>query len=172
MRFLLVTMLAAAAGAAVPTAASGQSMDLDTARRSTAAGPAGRPAFPLVIDYARLASLDTVLPVLDDAGVVITEEQIKAAMSHSGGKALAFTLLGAGLGALVMQGVLPQPKGGADCSIYEPCTDREKVYVNVGPWAGALLGAVLMATIPDYGRDRFEAVEHIRRQRRPPAPTP
>jgi hypothetical protein len=150
----------------VPAQTLAQAPTLPPVTDSTPPSTARPLAMSIVVDAARIAALDSVLPVRDDAGTIITEDEIKAAMKKSGSTATLMTMLGAGLGAILFDGLLPNPKDGADCSIYEPCTDREEMYKDLGPWAGAIIGGLFMAIVPDWERDRYEAVALIRRQRR------
>ena len=61
---------------------------------------------------------------------------------------------------------LSVPNGSPICSIYDPCSDREKYYMATVPWLGSLVGFLLTAVAPDYGTDRFDAIEKIRTERR------
>ena len=124
---------------------------------------------PLVVDRTRVAELDSLLPILDDAGQVISEDDIRAAMSDGSARRLMFGSLGALVGLVVFQLALPT-NGDADCDIYEPCTEREEYYREWGLVAGALSGALVVGMAPEYGRDRYKAVEFIRALRRGASP--
>lgn len=106
------------------------------------------------------------LPVLDDFGQVIPEDSIQLTMRPP--QVRAFSLLAvAGLGALVFNGLRPQPPRSADCSIYEPCTPREEFYKSRSALIGAVVGFMVGgAIIPDRGIDRWQAVEILRARRR------
>jgi hypothetical protein len=108
---------------------------------------------------------DSLLPVLDDFGIVIPERLIRVRVRPRKGMRVGLGLVGAVAGALIGT-ALSTPEGNPDCSIYEPCSDREKFYQGTLPVFGFLLGFFLTAVIPDYGTDRFEAIEKIRAERR------
>jgi hypothetical protein len=124
----------------------------------------------LVVDRARVAELDSLLPILDDAGQVITEDEIRAAMNDGNGRRLLYSSLGALIGMLVLYNAVPG-NVDADCSIYEPCSDREQFYRDWSLGVGAIAGGLILGMAPEYGRDRYKAVEHIRAIRRGGSPT-
>jgi hypothetical protein len=53
-----------------------------------------------------------------------------------------------------------------DCSIYDPCSQREKYFNRGGPFVGLLVGGLIGAALPVGKVDRAEAVEKIRAERR------
>jgi hypothetical protein len=170
-RYWLVLLVVAT----VPSTSAGQQLPADAAqvpmtgaRTATVRIRTPRTAaerLPLVVDRARVAELDSLLPILDDAGQVITEDDIRAAMSDGGGRRLMYTTLGALIGALVLYNAVPGNLD-ADCSVYEPCTEREEFYRDWSVVVGGVTGALITGMAPEYGRDRFEAVEYIRALRR------
>ena len=108
---------------------------------------------------------DSLLPVLDNFGAVIPERFILSRVKSGTGARIGVGLLGAAAGVLIGR-ALSIPGGNPDCSKYEPCSDREKYYKATLPGLGLLVGFLLTAVVPDYGTDRFEAIEKIRAERR------
>jgi hypothetical protein len=102
------------------------------------------------------------IAVLDDDGNVIPEELIRATMRPE-----RFRILRPVVGALVGMAIFAaatMPPG--DCSIYEPCSPREKYLNGFGPSVGLVVGALIGAALPVGKIDRAEAVEMIRAERR------
>lgn len=108
---------------------------------------------------------DSLLPVLDDFGAVIPEQLIQRNVTSRMGARIGFGLLGAAAGYWLGK-VLSVPSGDPDCSIYEPCSEREKYFMANLPVLGALVGFLLTAVAPDYETDRFDAIAKIRAGRR------
>jgi len=113
-------------------------------------------------DSAAVALRADALAVRDDDGNVILEELIAARMRPPRRQILR-TFLGAMAGLAVFVAAT-QPSN--DCSIYEPCTAREKFQMNVGPFVGMFVGGVLGRAMADPGVNRWQAVEQIREERR------
>ncbi len=107
---------------------------------------------------------DSLLPVLDDYGQVIPESLIRSRVKSRTGLRIAGGLLGGIVGAAIGYAV-SVPDGSPDCSIYEPCSDREKYYQGALPALGFVLGFLLTGVVPDYDTDRFDAINQIRRER-------
>jgi hypothetical protein len=125
---------------------------------------------PTVDSTAVAARIDR-LPVLDDAGDVISEELIQFTMRPPRW-VIRRPLLGA-LTGFVVFALASDP--GRNCSPYEPCSPREKWTRDVGPLLGIFVGAVVGIALPDQSIDRWRAVEIIRAERRAastPALTP
>jgi len=110
---------------------------------------------------------DSLLPVLDDYGRVIPESLIQSRVKSRTGLRIVGGLLGGIIGATIGYAA-SVPEGNPDCSIYEPCSDREKYYQGALPALGFLVGFLLTGVVPDYETDRFDAIEQIRRQRAAP----
>ncbi|MGK2963593.1 MAG: hypothetical protein ACSLFK_15850 [Gemmatimonadaceae bacterium] len=108
-------------------------------------------------------TLDSLLPVLDDAGNSISESAIKSKMRRFGApwwlNPPAFVAGGLSLLVATYSG------GDNDCSVYEPCTDREKFLRRSSFSVGGVLGVVLVNAIFP-GVNRVAAVEKIRAERR------
>jgi hypothetical protein len=103
--------------------------------------------------------MSTPLVLTDVWGRVITEQEIRQHMRLFSWKTAATTaLLGAslGLGAATR-------KDNADCSIYEPCTEREK-YLESAPFVGAIVGFMVGTQFGRVGR--VEAIQEIMAERR------
>lgn len=107
----------------------------------------------------------SLLPVFDDYGVVISERLIQRNVTSRIGSRIGIGLAGAAAGYWLGT-VLSAPSGDPDCSIYEPCSEREKFYMVNLPLLGAFVGFLLTAVVPDYDTDRFDAIEKIRMERR------
>jgi hypothetical protein len=107
------------------------------------------------------------LQVLDDAGRVITEQEIQARLQPRYGRRLYVVGMLAGL--LVGTVVSSQPE--RECSIYEPCSPREEFTKGNAWWVGLVTGTLLGFSIPD-GVNREQAVARIRAERRASAGTP
>ena len=120
--------------------------------------------FPLALRAQEPAIGDTArnalrLPVYDDFGQIIPEDLIRSKMKpRSKGWMVTNTIL-------VWTAFLVATRPGADCSIYDPCTPREKFRSRHGAWIGLPVGAML-ATAINAGVDRERAVSIIRQERR------
>jgi hypothetical protein len=119
-----------------------------------------------MIDSSAVALRYTPLPVYDDFGLVIPEDLIRATLRDGGRQRrinlVISTLAGAALFALLS----PDPLNGADCSIYDPCTPRERYYKDHAAVWGLGVGFIVGFALPDGSVDRWEAVERLRAQRR------
>jgi hypothetical protein len=100
------------------------------------------------------------LPVYDNAGVVISEELIRQTMKPP--SARRFFLFGSLAGLIVF--TVATRTGDRDCSIYEPCSPREKFKKSWGPWVGFGVGTLVGLSAPT-GVDREAAIKQIRRDR-------
>ena len=115
----------------------------------------------------RRPGADSLLPVLDDYGQPIPEDLIRATMrSASTGHKVRMRLGGAVLGALAFALIHPRPKDGADCSIYQPCTDQEKFYKDFTWLLGAGVGFTVGWGLETDDVTRWQAVEILRARRR------
>ena len=118
------------------------------------------------VSNTAVAARDEPLPVLDDDGVVIPEPFIEAAMRpplNGFMRFLARTTMGIAA-ATFLASRFDTP--GRDCSIYEPCSDREKMQKSASPWFGFAIGVMASYAVISTGYDRLEAVERIRAERR------
>jgi hypothetical protein len=102
------------------------------------------------------------IAVLDDDGNVIPEELIRATMRPERFRILR-PVVGA-IAGMTIFAVATMPPG--DCSIYDPCSPREKYMYGAGPFVGLLVGGLIGAALPVGKVDRAEAVEKIRAERR------
>jgi hypothetical protein len=101
------------------------------------------------------------LQVLDDAGKVITEQEIQARLQPRLGR--RFYLVG-GISGVVLGAIIgSHPR--RDCDIYEPCSPRENFRKDNAWWVGLIAGTLFGASIPD-GVNREQAVANIRAERR------
>lgn len=115
------------------------------------------------VDASAVAMRAQPLPVLDDYGVAISEDLIRATMRGKGRRALLNPLTGALIGLSVFA-LATNP--GLECSIYEPCTPREEFYMNTGPVVGMIVGILVGAALPDGSVNREQAVALLRDRRR------
>lgn len=116
------------------------------------------------IERSATAMASAPLPVLDDYGEPITEEAIAAAVRPKGKtRKLLYPLLGILAGMSLMDG---SPGMYRDCSIYEPCSDKDRFYQTFGFAFGAVAGGLLGYAIPAGEVTRLEAVQRIRAARR------
>lgn len=105
------------------------------------------------------------LPVLYDDGTVIPESLIAERMRPVGGRVWRPAALGV-LGMIVYT-LASQPKGNAECDIYDPCTPREEWRAQFAPWVGLAVGIMAGVATRGNGRiDRWRAVEMLRAERR------
>jgi hypothetical protein len=113
-----------------------------------------------------ITATDSLAPlsVLDDFGDMIPESLIQSHMRH-GGVRWYMQPFGFLAGGVVAYAGLPHGKSSNSCSIYDPCSDREKFYRGSSFWVGGVIGALLLnAAVP--GTTRFQAIERIRQERR------
>jgi hypothetical protein len=101
------------------------------------------------------------LPVYDEAGALISEELIRQTMKPP--SARRFFLFGSLAGLAVF--TVATRTGDRDCSIYEPCSPREKFRKSWGPWVGFGVGTLVGLSVPT-GVDREAAIKQLRRERR------
>lgn len=125
-----------------------------------AAIPAGAQAPTL--DSTAVAARVERLAVYDDDGKLISEREILATMRPPRWGVWR-PAVGALTGLLIF---VLATNPGSDCTIYDPCTPRERFRRDLGPFIGLAVGAMLGFTIPDQSVDRWQAVEIIRAQRR------
>jgi hypothetical protein len=102
------------------------------------------------------------IAVLDDDGNVIPEELIRATMRPERFRILRPVV--GGLAGMAIFAAATMPPG--DCSVYDPCSPREKYMYGVGPFVGLLVGGLVGAALPVGKVDRADAVERIRAERR------
>ena len=102
------------------------------------------------------------LPVLDHAGNVIPEALIQETMRPAKIRARR-VIPGMILGAILF-GAITTP--GHDCSIYDPCTQREKFRQSYGWLTGLVAGGLLFAATAGEPIDRERAIQMIRDKRR------
>jgi len=81
------------------------------------------------------------------------------------GVRIGLGLVGAAAGYFIGKAI-SSPAGNPDCSIYEPCSEKEKYYIANLPLLGSWVGFLLAAVVPDYETDRFDAIAKIRAERR------
>jgi hypothetical protein len=106
------------------------------------------------------------LQILDDFGQPITESDIQRRMKHSRWRWLAQPA-GFILGAVLIGNAVPKGDSKDHCSIYEPCSDREKFYRSSGYVVGGVIGLLFMnVAIAGSNTTRLEAVEMVREERR------
>lgn len=105
------------------------------------------------------------LQILDDFGQPITESQIRRKMKPSRARWAAYPL-GFLVGAFVVGAGAPRGPSKDNCSVYEPCSDREKFYRSSSVIAGGMIGLILGGAAAAGGTDRFEAIDKIRLERR------
>lgn len=104
------------------------------------------------------------LPVLDDFGDMIPESLIQ---SHIGRGRIRWYMQPFGFvaGGFLAYAILPHGKSSDNCSIYDPCSDREKFYRQSSFLVGGIISALLInAAAP--GTTRLQAIEGIRQERR------
>jgi hypothetical protein len=101
------------------------------------------------------------LQVLDDAGKVITEQEIQALLQPRYGRRLY--VVGAAAGLLLGVAVSSSPRRA--CDIYEPCSPRENFRKDHAWWVGLAAGTMIGFALPD-GVNREQAVAAIRAKRR------
>jgi hypothetical protein len=104
------------------------------------------------------------LPVVDDFGDMIPEPLIQSHMRH-GRVRWYMQPVGFIAGGLVAYAGLPHGKSNDNCSIYDPCSDREKFYRESSFWVGGLIGSLLL-NAAGPGTTRLQAIERIREERR------
>lgn len=153
-RTLLVTalMLLLPAPAMAQPLAAHTSTGIRNAVPSTTSGSTG----------AR-TSADSLLPVLDDDGVVIPEELIRATMRRPGAvRGFAYPVLLGLLGASLASGLEGSSRV---CDIYQPCSDRDKFHKHVGPFAFMAAGVALSFALPTGEVTRLQAIQRIRAAR-------
>jgi hypothetical protein len=107
-----------------------------------------------------LDSSTAPLVLTDPWGRVISEQEIRQRMNSgfsfkNAGYGLLIGL-SAGIGAAVK-------KNDADCSIYEPCTEREK-FLQSAPFVGAVIGLFVGSQIGHISR--VDAIQQIMADRR------
>ena len=104
------------------------------------------------------------LPLLDDFGTPITEAEIKRYQKRNKAKwyLQPFGLIA---GAALGYGAVPKGPSEDNCSIYDPCSDREKFYRSSGALVGGVVGILLM-NAAGPGLDRYQAIQVIREERR------
>jgi len=104
------------------------------------------------------------LPVLDDFGVPITEKEIRRYQGSGGARwfhqPLAFII-----GAAALYAAVPKGTSTENCSIYDPCSDREKFYRSTSALTGGVLGVILVNAVGP-GLNRWQAIEKVRQDRR------
>jgi hypothetical protein len=123
-----------------------------------------RPANPLIAPptaFVLTQVADTLLPVFDDVGVLISEESIAAQIRRGRNRQVVAGLLGLLGGALIMGGW-----GFDQCDLFEQCSDREEFHSASAIWFGGAIGLVFGAGVIAPGLDRWSAVESIRGERR------
>lgn len=104
------------------------------------------------------------LQVLDDYGTPILEVDIRDHMKTGVGRWL-MQPLGLVVGAVTMYQAVPKGKSTDNCSVYDPCSDRQKYYRGSAAVVGAIVGVLVVnAAVPE--RSRTEAIEAIRAERR------
>jgi hypothetical protein len=101
------------------------------------------------------------LPVFDDAGEIISEELIRQTMKPPSKR--RFFLFGSLAGLAIF--TVATRTGDRDCSIYEPCSPREKFRKSWGPWIGFGVGTLVGLAVPT-DVDREAAIKKIRHERR------
>lgn len=101
------------------------------------------------------------LQVLDDAGNVISEQEIQARLEPRYRRRLY--LVGS-VGGLIV-GAIVGSKPHRACDIYEPCSPRENFRKGNAWWVGMVAGTLLGFSFPD-GVNREQAVAKIRAERR------
>ena len=102
------------------------------------------------------------LPVMDHAGNEIPDSLIVATMRPSRVRTWR-VVLGAVTGMIVFAAATVNEH---DCSIYDPCSQREKFLASGGWITGMIVGGLVGAATSGNGIDRDRAVEIIRAQRR------
>jgi hypothetical protein len=107
------------------------------------------------------------LPVLDNHGNVIPEDLIRATMQKK--QPFWRVVLGALAGGMMFT-VVSRP--GPDCSIYDPCTPKEKHYKAYAPTVGLFVGALVGAAYATATVDREQAVKLLRERRGSPESKP
>ena len=112
------------------------------------------------VDAAATGARIERLPVYDDAGTVIPEELIRQTMKPPSNRRL--WLVGSIVGLITFT---MATRTDGDCSIYEPCSPREKWRKQWGPWVGFGVGTLVGLSYPT-GTDREAAITQIRRERR------
>lgn len=104
------------------------------------------------------------LQVLDDYGVPITEQDIKRYQGKGGARwfmqPIAFIA-----GAAALYAAVPKGSSEDNCSIYDPCSDREKFYRSSSAITGGILG-VLIFNAAGPGLTRWQAIQKVREERR------
>ena len=111
---------------------------------------------------ANTAVLFRPLPVLDYAGKEIPEDQIQMTMRP--GRVRKWRVVtGAFLGML---GFAALTISQHDCTIYDPCTAREKYLETFGWGTGIVVGGLVGAATAPAGIDRWRAIQIIRDQRK------
>ena len=104
------------------------------------------------------------LPVLDDFGDMIPESMIQKHMRH-GSIRWYMQPFGFIAGGIVAYAAFPHGKSNDNCSIYDPCSDREKFYRGSSFWIGGIVGTLIL-NAAGAGTSRIQAIEQIRAERR------
>lgn len=104
------------------------------------------------------------LPVLDDFGDMIPESMIQKHMRH-GSIRWYMQPFGFIAGGIVAYSAFPHGKSNDNCSIYDPCSDREKFYRGSSFWIGGVIGTLIL-NAAGAGTSRIQAIEQIRAERR------
>ena len=111
----------------------------------------------------------TPLQILDDSGKPITESQIRRKMRPSRSRWVAYPM-GFIIGGLIVGVAAPRGPSKDNCSIYEPCSDREKFYRSTSILAGGIIGMIFGGAVVAKKVDRIEAIDMIRQERRSTRP--
>lgn len=107
----------------------------------------------------------TPLQILDNFGLPITESQIQRKMQPARARWAAIPL-GFLIGGFLVYSAAPRGSSEDNCSIYEPCSDREKFYRSSAFFAGGVMGMLFGGAAAANKVDRFEAIDMIRQERR------
>ena len=68
-------------------------------------------------------------------------------------------------GAAALYAAVPKGSSEDNCSIYDPCSDREKFYRSSSAITGGILG-VLIFNAAGPGLTRWQAIQKVREERR------
>ncbi|HJQ19659.1 MAG TPA: hypothetical protein VJ867_04860 [Gemmatimonadaceae bacterium] len=105
-----------------------------------------------------------LMPVLDNQGRVIPEDLIRETMRPASTGRRVFNVAVSTLAGLVAFTIATSPPQDDDCSIYAPCTGREKFRYTYGPITGTAVGFLIGLAMPAGKVDRAEAVRRLRQR--------
>ena len=77
----------------------------------------------------------------------------------------AYYPLGFLIGGAIVYTAAPKGDSQNDCSIYEPCSEREEFYRRSSFIIGGVIGMIFGGALATNKVDRFEAIDIIRQER-------